>query len=46
MIILHNKDGSRFVMTYEEAVSAGYIKQPIVTWSKGMIQQKAQEKTK
>jgi hypothetical protein len=44
MIIIHNKDGSRTVMTYEEAVAGGYIKQPKVTWSKGIIEQKAQEK--
>ena len=44
MIIIHNKDGSRTVMTYEEAVAKGYIKQPTVIWSKGMIKQKAQEK--
>jgi hypothetical protein len=44
MIIIHNKDGNRMVMTYKEAVAKGYIKQPTVTWSAGIIKQKAQEK--
>ena len=44
MIIIHNKDGSRTVMTYEEAVAKGYIKQPTVIWSKSIIEQKAKKK--
>ena len=44
MIIIHNKDGSRTVMTYEEAVAQGYIKQSKVILSAGMIKQKAQQK--
>jgi len=36
MIIIHDKDGNRTVMTHKEAVANGYIKQPTVTWSKGM----------
>jgi hypothetical protein len=43
MIILHDKDGNRTVMTYQEAVAGGYIKQPKVTWSQGMIKEKAVE---
>ena len=43
MIIIHCKDGNRVVMTYKEAVAQGYIKIPTITWSAGMIKQKAQE---
>jgi len=36
MVIIHDKNGNLTVMTYQEAVAGGYIKQPKVTWSEGL----------